>query len=142
MSPEATAATFSFKEQSNFDYFLKRDPMQEFFTLSCQAIKLNSPHMNTICTIDTMSLYKKAIKMSIPFFKWANWIENHLNKEFLRIALRNARNRGLADKPVNRTFIKAENLTKQKVLEQARFFQEEMEQHNRKKQGVTAFQKE
>jgi hypothetical protein len=58
--------------------------MQEFFTLSCQAIKLNSPHMNTICTIDAMSLYQKALKMAVPFYKWPNWIENHLNKEYMR----------------------------------------------------------
>lgn len=55
--------------------------------------------------------------MSVPFYKWSNWIENHLNKEFMRIALANARARGSSEKPVNKTFIKAENLTKQKVLE-------------------------
>jgi len=57
-SPEGgSSTTFSFKEQSNLDYLINRDPMQEFFSLTCQSIKLNSPHMNTICTIDTQSLY-------------------------------------------------------------------------------------
>jgi uncharacterized membrane protein len=68
--------------------------------------------MNSICTIDTMSLYKKALKMAVPFYKWSNWIENHLNKEYMRLVLTNARNRGSSDKPVNKTFVKAENLTK------------------------------
>jgi len=52
-SPDGSSQNFSFKEQSNIDYLLNRDPMQEFFSLTCQAIKLTSPHMNTICTIDT-----------------------------------------------------------------------------------------
>ena len=75
---------FSFKDQSQMDYMLNRDPMQEFFVLTCQSIKLNSPHLNTICTIDTMQLYNRATKMNIPFFKWATWIEDYLNKEILR----------------------------------------------------------
>lgn len=77
----------SFKDFSNLDYFLNRDPMQEFFSLTCQSIKLNSPHMNTICTIDTMQLYQRAVKMNIPFFKWQTWIEDFINKEFFRIVL-------------------------------------------------------
>ena len=44
--------------------------------------------MNKICTIDTTQLYKKALKMNIPFFKWQTWIENYLNKEFMRAALK------------------------------------------------------
>ena len=78
------------------DYLLNRDPMQEFFTLTCQSIKLNSPHMNTICTIDTISLYKKANKLGVPFFKWQTWIENFLNQEFLRSALRRRSSIGIS----------------------------------------------
>lgn len=44
----------TFQEKSKYEYLMNRDPMQEFFTLTCQSIKLNSPHMNTICSIDTM----------------------------------------------------------------------------------------
>ena len=81
---DGSASGFSFKDQSQVDYMLNRDPMNEFFTLTCQSIKLNSPHMNTICTIDTMQLYNRAIKLNIPFFKWSTWIEDYLNKEILR----------------------------------------------------------
>lgn len=52
-SLEDDSLQYSFKDQNNYEYLMKRDPMQEFFALTCQSIKLNSPHMNTICTIDT-----------------------------------------------------------------------------------------
>ena len=71
--------------------------------------------------------------MNIPFFKWQTWIENYLNKEFMRAALRIQRGKGNLAKPSNKTFVKTEALTKQKVLEQARFFQQEMEEHNKAK---------
>ena len=107
-SPEGETTNFSFKDQQSMEYLLNRDPMQEFFSLTCQSIKLNSPHINTICTIDTMQLYNKAQKMNIPFFKWQTWIEDFLNKEFLRVVLRNSRRNGLRSKPTTKTFIKAE----------------------------------
>jgi hypothetical protein len=108
---DGSGGGFSFKDQSQIDYMLNRDPMHEFFTLTCQSIKLNSPHMNAICTIDTNQLYRRAIKMNIPFFKWANWIEDHLNKELLRQALRKSRKNGVKP-PTNNTFVKVEQATK------------------------------
>ena len=66
---------------------LKRDPLYEFFNLTCQSIKLNSPHINTICHIDTTYLYKQALVEQPHFFKWYEWIEETLNKEFLKAAL-------------------------------------------------------
>jgi hypothetical protein len=127
-SPDAGPhSNFSFVEQKNLDYMLNRDPMNEFFTLTCQSIKLNSPHMNTICHIDTNSLYRKAQKMNVPFFKWASWIEAYLNKEFMRAVLAKSRRPGL--KPETRTFIKAEQATKQRILDQAKYFNQELEAH-------------
>ena len=75
------------KERFQFNYLLSRDPLLEFFNLTCQSIKLNSPHINTICDVDCNLLYKKACKDNIPFFKWADWIENFLNQEFLKAIL-------------------------------------------------------
>jgi hypothetical protein len=122
-SPTGSGGTgFSFREQSNIDYLLNRDPMKEFFSLTCQSIKLNSPHMNTICTIDTEQLYIKANKMNIPFFKWASWIEDFLNKEFLRAALKKSRRNGISSKPNTKTFLAAEKITQQKLMDQAKFF--------------------
>lgn len=61
ISPDASGpSAFSFSEQKNMEYMLNRDPMEEFFALTCQSIKLNSPHINTIATIDTKELYLKA----------------------------------------------------------------------------------
>ena len=51
---EGSAGGFTFKDQTQMEYMLNRDPMQEFFTLTCQSIKLNSPHMNAIATISTI----------------------------------------------------------------------------------------
>ena len=36
LSPEGLPTSpFSFKEKNNLDYLLNRDPMQEFFSLTC-----------------------------------------------------------------------------------------------------------
>ena len=56
-SPDGGASNFSFREQANMEYHTKRDPMQEFFVLTCQSVKLNSPHMNAVCTLDALKLY-------------------------------------------------------------------------------------
>ena len=40
------------------DYEKNRDPIQEFFKLTCQSIKINSPHMNLIALINSDKLYK------------------------------------------------------------------------------------
>ena len=85
--------------------------MQEFFSLTCQSIKLNSAHMNTICTIDTDQLYRKAVKMNVPYYKWQTWIEDFLNKEFLRAALQKSKRNGISKKPTTKTFMKAEEIT-------------------------------
>ena len=81
--------------------------MEEFFNLTCQAIKLNSPQMSVICTVDTKKLYEKATKMGIPFFKWATWIEDYLNKEFMRMVLRDSNRGGLSKKSTTKTFKQA-----------------------------------
>ena len=52
----------------------RRDPGQEYFALvtstqASQAVKLNSPYMDTICTVPTKELYDKALKNCIPFHK-------------------------------------------------------------------------
>ena len=75
------------KDLNKLDYLLNRDPMLEFFQLTCQCIKMNSPQMNTICTIDTTQLYQRAQKLNIPYNKWQTWIEDQINKEFFRIIL-------------------------------------------------------
>lgn len=101
------------------EYLTKRDPMQEFFTLTCQSVKLNSPHMNAVCTIDTMQLYKRATKLNIPFFKWQSWIEDSINKEFLRIVLSKP---GRAK--TGATFLQTQGDPAQKAIDQAMYFQD------------------
>lgn len=38
--------------KKNLNYLLNRDPMKEFFHLTLQSIRMNSPHMNQILNID------------------------------------------------------------------------------------------
>lgn len=39
--------------------------------------------MNIICMINKDTLYEKALKDQVPFFKWYSWIETTINKEVL-----------------------------------------------------------
>lgn len=71
--------------------------------------------------------------MNIPFYKWMTWIEDFLSKEFMRLCLLKATKRGDGfrnNKPVTKTFIKAEELATEKILAQAKFFNQELEMHN------------
>ena len=78
-----------------------------------QSVKLNSPHMNIICMINKDTLYEKALKESIPFFKVLNIITlmnsysgmNGLRPQLTRrFSLRLSRTRNLLQ--VNRTLRK------------------------------------
>jgi len=62
---------------------MNRDPLKEFFTLTLQSVKLNSPHMNIICMLNKDTMYEKAVKENVPFFQWHQWIEKIINKEVL-----------------------------------------------------------
>lgn len=72
---------------------VRRDPGQEYFALvpstqASQAVKLNSPYMDTICTVSTKELYEKALKTKVPFHKvkarqWHIWIESQLTNAYL-----------------------------------------------------------
>ena len=75
------------KERFQLDYLLKRDPLYEFFNLTCQSSILNSPYINSICHIETKQLYVKVLKDGIPFHRWATWVEDFLNAEFFKLAL-------------------------------------------------------
>ena len=57
------------------NYMKNRDPIKEFFQLTCQSVKINSPHMHLIATINTNKLYDKAITDLVPYFKFYPWIE-------------------------------------------------------------------
>lgn len=66
----------------------RKDPSQEYFTLvtstqTTQAVKLNSPYMDAICTVPTRELYEKALRQGIPFHKWYVWIESQLTNCYL-----------------------------------------------------------
>ncbi|OMJ72819.1 hypothetical protein SteCoe_28656 [Stentor coeruleus] len=62
---------------------IRKNPGEEYFTLSTQAIKLNSPYMDVICIESPKVLYDLAIKNDVPFHKWHEWIEKKLNAKYL-----------------------------------------------------------
>lgn len=78
-----------------------KDPGKEYFALASQAVKMNSPYMDTICTVSTKELYAKAVRNSIPFHKvrlmqWHIWIESQLTSAYLEslYTAENRKNRG------------------------------------------------
>ena len=48
----------------------RKAPEEEYFLLTTQVIKMNSRHMENICSISGQLLYSKALKEEIPFHKW------------------------------------------------------------------------
>jgi hypothetical protein len=62
----------------------RRSPPEEYFALSVQAVKMNSPHMDNIINASSTELYAKALKMGIPFHKWHVWIESQLNSIYVQ----------------------------------------------------------
>ena len=72
----------------------RKDPSEEYFILTTQAVKMNSPHMDTICVIPHAILYEKAVKEEVPFHKWHSWIESQLNFEYIQTLYRK-KNRSL-----------------------------------------------
>ena len=71
------------KKKIQEDYQKSRDPIKEFFTLTCQSVKINSPHMNLIALINSELLYAKALTEQVPYFKFASWIESTVQKEVI-----------------------------------------------------------
>lgn len=71
------------KKKIQEDYQKNRDPIKEFFTLTCQSVKINSPHMNLISLINSEMLYMKALTEQVPYFKFAGWIESTVQKEVI-----------------------------------------------------------
>lgn len=60
------------------------DPIEDYFTLVTSSVKLNSPYMDTVCTISTKDLYSLALEQNIPFHKWHSWVENKLTNEYIQ----------------------------------------------------------
>jgi chromosome segregation ATPase len=58
---------------------------EEYFALATQAIKMNSPYMESICCVPTSQLYEKAIRDEIPFHKWHEWISKQLGLIYIDI---------------------------------------------------------
>lgn len=62
---------------------IRKNPSEEYFFLTTQAIKLNSPYMDIICLESPIALFNQAINSNIPFHKWYEWIEKKLTAKYL-----------------------------------------------------------
>lgn len=46
---------------------------------------MNSPYMDTICTISAKELYEKVLEQEIPYHLWHSWIQQKLNARYIEI---------------------------------------------------------
>ncbi|CAI2359255.1 unnamed protein product [Moneuplotes crassus] len=79
-SSKSAKSNTSEKEDKNLAYLKNRNPMKEFFVLTAQAVKLNSPYMNTILNLHVNQMYEQVQKDNTPFYKWSEWIEETLHR--------------------------------------------------------------
>lgn len=54
--------------------------IKEFFNLTSQCVKLNSPFMDDILSIDMSKYYKTVKANKIPYHKWYRWIQKNINE--------------------------------------------------------------
>ena len=73
---EIKTSNEAIKKKIDENYIQKRDPIKEFFVLTCQSVKLSSPHLNLIAHLNTDMLYKKALSEGILYYKFWSWIES------------------------------------------------------------------
>lgn len=60
----------------------RRDPVEEYFVLMTQAIKLDSPYLDKVARVSPSDLYKRAVNDNVPFCKWYGWIEAQLKAAY------------------------------------------------------------
>ena len=63
-------------------YPIDSDVKEEFFKLTCLAVKLNSAYMENVCNFSANWLFSEALKRSIPFQKFYVWIDAQLNQAY------------------------------------------------------------
>ena len=61
VSARDSFASVDSTQQKELDYLKNRDPMKEFFLLTCQSVKLGSPHMAQISEVSEEAMYKLAL---------------------------------------------------------------------------------
>lgn len=64
---------------------VRKPAPEEYFSLATQAVKMNSPYMESICCVPTSQLYDKAVRDEVPFHKWHEWISKQLGLIYIDI---------------------------------------------------------
>ncbi|CAG9326879.1 unnamed protein product [Blepharisma stoltei] len=73
------------KPQNSCEFAGRKEPAEEYFILSTQAVKLNLSYMDAICIIPPKDLYRKALKENVPFHTWHQWIEKQLYSAYIQL---------------------------------------------------------
>jgi len=60
-----------------------RDIIFEYFQLTVQAAKLNSPYKDKISRIRLKQLYGQAMQENVPFNKWHDWAQAYMHRNLL-----------------------------------------------------------
>ncbi|OMJ83094.1 hypothetical protein SteCoe_16076 [Stentor coeruleus] len=63
---------------------IRKPPPEEYFLLTVQAVKMNSPYADKGLNLNTQELYYNAVEEGIPFHKWHVWIESQLNQNYVQ----------------------------------------------------------
>ena len=118
---DTAKSTSSGYNKKDLNYMLNRDPMKEFFHLTLQSIRMNSPHMNQILNIDCDKFYKKATEDSVPFNHWGKWLEDQLNRiilsKILQMSLLNKmESNKLPNIKITKVIENIENMDKEEVI--------------------------
>ena len=79
----------------------KKDPMQEFFTLTFQSIKMNGQHIPATDKTKAEELYPLVQAQGIMFNSWTDWIVRHFKDKYNRLADKSEQTDPWEPEPVN-----------------------------------------
>lgn len=63
---------------------IRKPPPEEYFLLTVQVVKMNSPYADKGLNVNTQELYNNATEEGIPFHKWHVWIESQFNQNYVQ----------------------------------------------------------
>ena len=97
--------------------------MKEFFSLTAQAVKLSSPYMEgislssnliliVILNLPIKQMYNIVNTSNIPFYKWAQWIDEYLHKTILSKIYAEAFQNQMQNSRKQNQFVRRQTLTK------------------------------
>jgi len=71
------------KEKENSFNPERKNVVEEYFGLVCLSAKLNSPYMDSVCTISNKDLHNEAMSRNIPFHQWHSFVDVYLTEQYI-----------------------------------------------------------